>query len=245
MSDNLSASHISRNLAAIAFFQKMHGLSPVTNHFLVRQTLKGYKRKFPSVDTRRPITINILDLFFNSLPHICSSSYETSLFRTAFVLTFFAALRISEVVSSNKKSESNLRLADILLSHNSLRVFIRKSKTDQSGRGIWLSLNSLDSHICPVRNISHYLAIRPFCLGSLFIHEDKSVLTRFQFNSLLKKCLHYNRLDAFKFTSHSFRIGAATEASRLGLESNLIKKLGRWESDRFQLYIRPQFVVSI
>ncbi|KAM9324294.1 uncharacterized protein PAF06_000315 [Gastrophryne carolinensis] len=38
---------------------------------------------------------------------------------------------------------------------------------------------------------------------------------------------------------HSFRIGAATEAARLGLPVDLVKKLGRWESKRFMSYIRP------
>lgn len=40
-------------------------------------------------------------------------------------------------------------------------------------------------------------------------------------------------------SSHSFRIEAATEAARLGLNATMIKKVGRWKSDSYLLYIRP------
>lgn len=36
---------------------------------------------------------------------------------------------------------------------------------------------------------------------------------------------------------HSFRIWAATEAARLGLGEGLIKKIGRWKSESFLLYM--------
>ena len=40
------------------------------------------------------------------------------------------------------------------------------------------------------------------------------------------------------FSSHSFRIGAATVAAHNGVPDNLIQSLGRWSSDVYQLYIR-------
>lgn len=90
-----------------------------------------------------------------------------------------------------------------------------------------------------------YLALRPPCFGDFFIHKNRSVLTKFQFNFILKSSLRYLNLDVFNFTSHSFRIGAATEAARLGLDSSLIKRLGRWESDRYRIYVRPNLIVSV
>lgn len=92
--------------------------------------------------------------------------------------------------------------------------------------------------------MSAYLSVRPVNFGSLFIHSDCSVLTRYQFNFVLKKCFVLLRLNHLHFTAHSFRIGAATEAARLGLDNSVIKRLGRWESDRFNIYIRPDLVVS-
>lgn len=43
------------------------------------------------------------------------------------------------------------------------------------------------------------------------------------------------------FSSHSFRIGAATVAARNGLPDHQIQALGCWTSFAYQLYIRTQF----
>jgi len=40
------------------------------------------------------------------------------------------------------------------------------------------------------------------------------------------------------FRSHSFRIGGATEAKRLGVDDETIKKWGRWTSDAYLKYLR-------
>ena len=40
------------------------------------------------------------------------------------------------------------------------------------------------------------------------------------------------------YTGHSFRIGSATTADRVGIPDNMIKTLGRWSSEPYRLYIR-------
>ena len=40
------------------------------------------------------------------------------------------------------------------------------------------------------------------------------------------------------FTTHSFRIGAALTAAMLDIPHYMIKALGRWSSDAYELYIR-------
>ena len=41
------------------------------------------------------------------------------------------------------------------------------------------------------------------------------------------------------FNGHSFKIGAATSASQVGVPETTIKILGRWSSMAYQQYIRP------
>lgn len=243
ISNNCSTSHITKQLAGISFFQKMYGVVPANNHFLVKQAIKGHKRRKLSRDVRSPITFEVLNRLVSSLPLICNSSYESRLFRTVFIAAFFAALRINEVVAPNNKSKSPLKFSDVIVSEDSLRIFIRRSKTDQMGKGSWLSLYPLNSHICPIFNFREYLSLRPNLSDDFFVHLDGAPVTRFQFNYILKRAVSVVGLDSFKLTSHSFRIGAATEAARLGLSDSIIKRLGRWESNRFQLYIRPELIV--
>ena len=60
--------------------------------------LTGMSRsKSKSKDSRLPITYNILKEITSVLPTICSSDYEICLFTAAFVLAFFAFLRVDEI----------------------------------------------------------------------------------------------------------------------------------------------------
>lgn len=117
---------------------------------------------------------------------------------------------------------------------------MRHSKTDQLGKGRIISIAKIyDSSICACHFMYKYCSIRPKCGSHLFVHVDGLPLTRFQFSAVLKKCLVKLNLDHLHITTHSFRIGAATEASRLGLSASAIQDLGGRKSNCFKTYIRP------
>ena len=66
---------------------------------------------------------------------------------------------------------------------------------------------------------------------------DGSPLTRDLLNSKIRNLL-FSCGAVGDYTGHSFRIGAATTAARVGLPFHLIKSVGRWSSDAYKLYIR-------
>lgn len=234
-----SYSRINIISAGVSFFFKLYHFPACNTYFTVRQALKGYKLGNLRPDAHRPITVNILKVCL-ATSMVCSSDYESLLFHTAFILMFFAALRISELLPDNKLGLSGLGFPDVVLSDACANIFISSSKTDVSGRGQWLSLQACgDSIICPVLILRKYLSKRPSVNGNFLVHINGVPLTKFQFSAVFKRCLAILGLAQFKFSSHSFRIGAATEAARLGLDVSLIKRLGRWDSHRFGLYIRP------
>ena len=73
--------------------------------------------------------------------------------------------------------------------------------------------------------------------GPFFIFPDGSPLTGDLLNSKIRNLLVSCGVVG-DYTGHSFRIGAATTAARVGLTGHLFKTLGRWSSEAYKLYIR-------
>ena len=69
------------------------------------------------------------------------------------------------------------------------------------------------------------------------MRQDGQLLTRTLLTSWLTKIMDAAGF-AGNYSSHSFRIGAATVAARNGVPDHLIQALGRWNSNAYQLYIR-------
>ena len=244
-----AASTIQSYIAGLSFYHKLEGWQDPTKAFIVSKLLEGCRRGNTRGDPRLPITASILSDIFPTLGKVCKSSYEGLMVQSAFTLAFFCFLRVSEFAVSSKSAPTSrvLWLSDISLDGGlaALQVQLRYSKTDQRGNGTILRVNrGGDSRICPVKALERYLAVRPKGEGPLFVHMDKSPLTRYQVNALLHKSLEFSGYHPGQFSTHSFRIGAATSAALSGFSSEEIQQLGRWKSSIYQLYIRPQALFS-
>lgn len=171
----------------------------------------------------------------------CTSPYEGALFRACFSLAFFGALRVGELVPPSRTRAGGLCEDDVVLCNGSLRVRVRRSKTDIFGRGEWLPLHVVSGPACPVRTVSEYLQLRPSG-PSFLLHVNGAPVTRFQFQSVFKRCLSALGVCPERYGTHSFRIGAATEAARAGMSNSEVQRIGRWKSACFAGYIRPDLL---
>lgn len=79
------------------------------------------------------------------------------------------------------------------------------------------------------------MAIRPQGPIAILVHEDGGALSKFQFVAVFLKCLEDLGFSPSDYSSHSFRIGAATEAVRWSLPPEAVKRIGRWESARYKI----------
>jgi site-specific recombinase XerD len=114
-----------------------------------------------------------------------------------------------------------------------------RPKTDQLGRDTTVVITSQrDINVCPVKKLKEYLLERGSYSGPLFCHFDKTPLSRYQFNAVLKKALAYLNIPAQGYQNHSFRIGMATALCTDRRSDEEIKRMGRWKSSAFQGYIR-------
>ncbi|OCT87562.1 hypothetical protein XELAEV_18021258mg [Xenopus laevis] len=89
-----------------------------------------------------------------------------------------------------------------------------------------ITLNRIkESPTCPVRCLENFLKARPDKGLTFLIHEDGWAFSAFQFLAVLRNCLMNLGLNEKEYASHSFRIGAATQAKMWGLDPRAIKKL--------------------
>ena len=243
-------SSVSSYVAGIGFKHKIAGFPDPTDSFIIRKMLEGLNRDIGHArDLRLPITISHLQKIATILPIITSSVFEAKLFRAAFLLAFFGFLRIGELAADSKACIQNsvLLKSDISVGMHEgvsfITICFRVSKNNQCGahQSIVIRQQSC-ALLCPVIAISDYLNLAGDS-DVLFCHFDNSPLTRYQFSAMLKKAVEFcgfNNADLF--TSHSFRIGAATSARMLGLSDSEIQTMGRWRSNAFHNYIRvPDF----
>ncbi|XP_072041931.1 integrase/recombinase xerD homolog [Amphiura filiformis] len=235
---------ISSYVAGVSYYHKLGGWQDPTKAFIVAKLLEGCKRLNNRTDPRLPVTLAVLRNIFPVLSSTCSSSYEKLLFQAAFSLAFldfFLASAEFAAMSRSASAESvSIKRHFLHGDFSALQVRLRFSKTDQRGNATVLTIrNAGEASVCPVSAMVRFLRVRPTGEGPLFVHLDKSPLTRYQVNHILRKALEFGGYPSHKFSSHSFRIGAATSAAVSGFSSEEIQSLGRWRSGIYKVYVRP------
>ena len=176
------------------------------------------------------------------------SSFEHCMLWAACCLGFFGFLRAGEfTVNSAFDPATHLTLQDLqvdsMTNPSCIRVSIKCSKTDPFRKGCVIYLGRGRS-ICPLVAIMAYLNLRGPAPGPLFIHQNGLPLTCQQLSAFLSEIMSAAGIPG-TLSGHMFRIGAATSAAQQGIPDHLIKTLGRWSSDAYQLYVRMPIATLI
>ena len=226
---------------AISNWHKAMRWNDPCNDFIVKKALKGGFRKASSTEIREPITIPLLQKLVSALQTICSSRYETSMFKCAYLMAFFGMFRIGELIASSKSKAGRevLRIEDLATKPGAVKISIRFSKTDQYGASCNLVLKGKKgSPLCPVEAIMAFIEIRGRKKGPFFQHFNGTFLSRYQFNKVLQMSLKKADPAVAGIKTHSFRIGGATNAMFKNIPYTKIQEMGRWKSDSAKRYIR-------
>ena len=247
----LSLSTIESYLAALRYFRILLDPSCTNPTFYsphMKILLRGVRRMQTGPDGARqrlPITISLMRRIKAYLAQ-SPLSFNNRMIWAACCTGFFGFLRCAEFLVPDNASFDPSRhptVGDVqLVQSTSLllcRVMIKQSKTDQYGQGSQVVLGSTDQDICPVSAMIDYLTERGNQDGPLFITQERQPLRRSYFVQQVQTALSVQGLQGSKFNGHSFRIGAATSASTVGVPESTIKILGRWQSFAYQRYIRP------
>ena len=230
-----AAATIASHLSAISFFHKLFGYHDPADQFIIRKLVASVHKSNPTVDSRFPVSLDILHKCLDSATHICSSAYEALLFRCMCSLMFHAFMRIGEATLSH----NTVMFQHVSITSQSLSITFHKFK-HHSGPPIIISVPANGSMYCPVFLALQYIAKRGTESGPFFAFPGAIPVQSSAFCKLLERSLSWAGLSHLPIKSHSFRIGAATWAAAQGYSEQQIQAMGRWKSMAFKRYIRIQ-----
>ena len=173
-------------------------------------------------------------------------TYHHTMIWAACCKAFFGFMRCSEFTSPSHSAYDptvHLPFSDVAVDSRTCPTFIRltikQSKTDYFRQGSFIYLGKTNCEVCPVEAVLLYLSVRGATPGPLFLFNDHKPLTRAEFSSVVSCLLEELELTISHYNAHSFRIDTATSAKFAGIFNVYVKKLSRWQSDAFQIYIKP------
>ena len=88
-----------------------------------------------------------------------------------------------------------------------VRVFLKRSKTDQFGRGTEVFLGATGNDICPVRAVSAYVARQGTSPRAFFHFETGIPMTKAKFIKNVRAALMRGGIPETGYSGHSFLLG--------------------------------------
>ena len=241
---SLSYATIQTYLAAIKHKHIEEGFQPAFHQMhLLRLLLRGIKRSkgLTSRPKKLPITSNGMRTLKDNL-RLSLAFHESDkiMLWAAFSIAFFGFLRSSEFCAPAQRyfnPQCTLLVKDVQLVDNMVVLHIKVSKIDPFRQGQSIQLAASNQSLCPYRAVRNHISNCKKPNVPLFKFCDNTYLTRKRLTSILQELIPLSA-DNSRYTSHSFRVGAATTAAAVNTPDWLIKVLGRWSSDCYQSYIR-------
>lgn len=241
-------------LAALGMAHKNLGFANPCDSELVKQTFRGMKRAHGTAQRQaRPLLFD--DVVKMTQADLFGGYQKVKDIRdTALILIGFSGMfRRAELI--------DLRIEDLTEVKEGFVVLLRRSKTDQMGRGrkVGIPRASIDSTfeadaeaeaetVCPVKALSAWIATlkeRGITRGPVFRHVDKAgtisdSLHARSISRILKYHAEKAGIDPTLVSGHSLRAGAATELAIRGVDLWKVQQQGGWKDTRMlvERYIR-------
>lgn len=160
-------------------------------------------------------------------------------------MALYGFLRIGEFTKNiNANSSHCLNRADVQVTSGGVIITFHSYKHSIPGSNSNIFIKrEVDLTFCPVAHLEGYLTRRGDGKDYLFMHPNLSPISRSQFVAGLNTALSFIGLRPSVYKGHSFRIRAATLAYQLGKSDMQIRSLGRWKSNAFLKYLRPEMQI--
>ena len=225
MSKNSKYSTLKRRLASINVMHKYKGHYLDTKHPIIVENLIGIKRQIGVYQkAKKPLLFNDLKQIIEVISKSSISDEKKIRDKALILVGFSGGFRRSELVS--------IRREDIEFVKEGVKIFVKKSKSDQSGEGMTKAIPYF-KHIeyCPVNHLKNWMHKNQNNL--VFPISDKNVAL------IIKKYASIAGLDDKKYAGHSLRSGFATSTAESGAnERNIMAMTGHRSVDMVRRYIK-------
>ena len=188
------------------------------------------------------------------------SPRDNAAYRAAIIFAWLFLLRAGEYSdTTNRHGEVRfcvLRLGDLALyrgdgavcclddtdSATAVSIALRGSKTDQARTGCVRSLKATGGPIDPVAAVRDLLGLYSTLeLASpqtpLFCLDSGRPVSSLEITAELRAAAVALGLEPSRYATHSLRRGGATALVAAGVESEVVRRWGRWLSDTWRRYI--------
>lgn len=230
-------STIRRRVASISQAHKSLGHESPTEHTLVRKLLRGIIREKTVQQTRKSaLLLEDLRKILSVLPENKKGIRD----RALLLIGFAGAFRRSELVG--------LEVKDLNFVVEGLVINLRKSKTDQEGKGFQKAIPyGLQPATCPVEALKNWLGVSGIQDGFIFRGVDrhgnvsKERLSPKVVAEIVKACAILAGIEATNLSAHSLRAGFCTQAAIKGAtETTIMSVTGHKNADMVRRYIREK-----
>ena len=199
------------------------------------QTLKGIRREKGTAPVQKaPVLTVDLRRMLKTVP---ADTLKGKRDRALLLVGFATGSRRSELVG--------LAVEDLEETPEGLVITIRKSKTDQEGKGIVKGIvRGEHPDTCPVSALLDWLQAASITSGPVFRHIGKGgrlgeQLTAQSVALVVKKAARAAKLDPEKYSGHSLRAGLVTQAAKNGVSvSDIMRQTGHRSTETVNKYVR-------
>ena len=224
-------------LAAVGTAHRIAGVPLDTKAGPIANVLEGFKREqgVKPLKQATPLLVEVLERFLSVYAKDTTAHRRD---KALVLIGFASALRRSEIVA--------LDLEDVEFVPQGVVLHLRRSKTDQHGKGELIAIHrGTNSEFCAVTALERWIDLRGRKSGPLFtrLHKGGRMTDerlRPQAVSLvLKRAVEASGLNPDTFSGHSLRAGLATSAALAGADLKDIMAQPRHRSHDIALrYIR-------
>ena len=235
-----TSSPINSAFYSISWAHKLAGVEDPTSQQLPKLVRESLLRSLGHGDNKKwPVTTEMLQSLVSRFLTVNASLLDIR-FLTFCLIAYAGFLRFDELI--------NIRRCDLVFYDAYVSIFLEKSKTDVYRDGRWVVIASTGSVCCPVNMLMKYLheahietdsqllIFRPtnYC-KKLKIHKLRRADSHLSYTTvreIIVKGFESIGLSSKVIGTHSLRAGGATTAASNGVADRLLKKHGRWVSDK-------------